>query len=160
MKPPRKSHPRRARIDARIPADLRYRLAEFSAAKGVYECDTIRAALEQYLDGTSDMTLLYRRLDSVNRNLALLHRTVDLHGELLKEYVLIYLKNTPPLPPADLQTSMREASRRYQSMLQRVAASLSANRTWVDDLPKDTLSPTAPSEDVPAPAAGATATGR
>ena len=160
MKPPRKNHPPRARIDARIPADLRHRLAEYTKAKGAYECDVIRAALEQFLDGTSDMTLLYRRLDSINRSVARLHGTLDLHGEIIKEYVLIYLKNTPPLPAADLHASLREAARRYQLLVERVAASISAGRTWVDDLPKDILSPIVSAEDHLAPGLDKTGTGQ
>jgi predicted DNA-binding protein len=144
MKPPRKNHPRRTRINSRLPAELRHRLAEHSATKGIYECEAIRAAVEQYLDGTSDMTLLYRRLDSMNRNLNRLHRTLDLHGEFIKEYVLVYLKNTPRLPAADQEATLREGARRYKSIIERVAASLSAGKTWIDDLPKEHLSPMLP----------------
>ena len=141
MKPPRKKYPPRARVGARIPADLRHRLAEYNAAKGVYEGDTIRLAIEQYLDGMSDMTLLYRRIDGLHRTLARFQRTLELHGEFLNEYVLLYLKNTPPLPDADLHGSVREAARRYKNMLERVTTTISAGKTWVDDLPKDTFSP-------------------
>lgn len=155
MKTPPRRHPPRARIGARIPAELRHRLAEYNAAKGVYEGDTIRSALEQFLDGTSDMTLLQRRLDGLSRSLARLQRTLELQGEFLNEYVLVYLKNTPPLPEADLHPSLRLAAGRYKTMLERVTACVSVGKTWVDDLPKETFVPSEAAPPRPSESNGA-----
>jgi hypothetical protein len=144
MKPPRANHPRRARINSSLPADVRHRLAAHCAAKGIYECEALRAAVTEYLDGTSDMTLLYRRLDSINREQHRQRRTLELQGEFLKEFVQEWLKLTAARADTAEPDFLRRAARRYQKLIQRVTASLSVGKTWVDDLPREMLSPTLP----------------
>lgn len=144
MKPPRTNHPRRARINSYLPAPLRHRLTAHCAAKGIYECEALKAAVTAYLDGTSDMTLLYRRLDSINREQHRQKRTLELHGEFLKEFVQMFLKITSGSTDLDKPDFLRRAARRYHTIIERVSASLSVGKTWVDDLPKEMLSPVVP----------------
>lgn len=144
MKPPRENYPRRARINSSLPAPLRQRLAAHCAAKGIYECEALKAAVTEYLDGISDMALLYRRLDSINREQQRQRRTLELQGELLKEFVQLWLKLTATRPDTDDPDFLRRAAGRYRTLIERVAASLSVGKIWVDDLPRELISPTLP----------------
>ena len=150
VKPPRANHPRRARINSHLPAPLRHRLAAHCAAKGIYECEALKAAVSDYLDGTSDMTLLFRRLDAINRELQRLRRMLELNGELLKEFVQLFLKLTSGRGDVSESSYLRRAAARYQTLVERVAASITRGKVWLDDLPKEILSP-----DATTPADGA-----
>lgn len=162
MKPPRRNPPPRARINSYLPAPLRQRLAAHCATRGIYECEALKVAVTAYLDGTSDMTLLYRRLDAIQRHQQRQQRTLELHGELLHDFVQLFIEiaagridreRTPEV--------LRKAERTYQAMIERVTARLSGGRTWVDDLPKDNLSPTLAAENEAAPeASGARQNGK
>jgi hypothetical protein len=143
MKPPRTNHPRRARITSSLPGPLRHRLSEHSAAKGIYECEALRSAVEQYLDGTSDMTLLYRSIASNNRKIDRLQRMLELNGEMLNACLHLYLEAASPATEAANPARRRKARLLYQAIVDRVTETLSSGKTWVDDLPKELLSPTA-----------------
>ncbi|HEV3193039.1 MAG TPA: hypothetical protein VGY54_21175, partial [Polyangiaceae bacterium] len=54
--------------------ELAKRLAEYSAASGVASSTVVQAALQQYLDRTSDTALILRRLDRLGRADARAHR--------------------------------------------------------------------------------------
>jgi hypothetical protein len=141
MKPPRANHPARARINSYLPGPLRHRLTAHCAAKGIYESEALRKAVEAYLDGTSDMTLLYRRIDSLNREQHRQRRTLELHAEFVKEFVQLFLKLTSGSADVDKPNFLQRAGDRYRSIIERVTASFSVGTTWVDDLPKEMLSP-------------------
>jgi hypothetical protein len=156
MSPPRKNHPPRARMNTSLPGALRHRLSEYSTARGVAECEVLRLAVEQYLNGTSDMTLLYRRIDASHRKVDRLHRTLELHGELLKEFLLIYLEAAAQEPTlaASSPAPRRKASQLYEGIVQRVITALASHKTWIDDLPQESLSPEEPPPETPRRAVG------
>jgi hypothetical protein len=141
MKPPRANHPRRARINSYLPGPLRHRLTAHCAAKGIYESEALRLAVTAYLDGTSDMTLLYRRIDAVNREQHRQRRRMELHSEFLREFVQLFLQLTSGSADMDKPDFLRRAAGRYRTIIERVTASVSRGKTWVDDLPKEMLSP-------------------
>lgn len=141
MKKPRAKYPERSRINADLPADLRVRLDAHCAAIGIYNRAVIEKSLRQYLDGTSDMTLLYRRIDRINRSLNRLAQQLELQGQFLCEFVQLWLHNTPPLPQPDQQATRRQAASAYRRLLDRTAASMSSGKTFIDELPKDLLTP-------------------
>jgi hypothetical protein len=58
------------RIGTRMPPLLLDRLAGVCAASGIAECAVISAGVEQYLDGTSESSLMLRCLASVAAEMA------------------------------------------------------------------------------------------
>lgn len=139
--------PRKSRIQPYVPHELQRRLAQYCAKRGVHESGVVEAALQQYLDGLSDPTLLFRRLDSVTRSVQRLQRDLTLQSEFLNQWVKVWFRNTPPLPEADKKATTAQAADRYRRMLERLAASVSAGRSFVDDLPKEELDPDAELKD-------------
>lgn len=139
---------RKERIQPYVSADLRRSLGLFCARRQMAESAVVETSLQQFLTGTSDTTLLYRRLDSISRRFDQLQQALELQGELVNEFLKTWLRNTPPLPDPDAQATIRQARARYQALLERIAASVSTGKTFVDELPKESLSPV---ENVPAP---------
>ena len=72
----------------------------------------------------------------------------------------MFLTLTAGSPDVDKSDFLRRAARRYQTIVERVTASLSAGKTWVDELPKEVLSPTLPEAPELARPAGTTANGQ
>ncbi len=71
----------RARLVPRVPAELAQRLANVCAATNATETAVVEAALRLHLDGTSDRTLLFRRLDRLGRAVERSHRDLELLSE-------------------------------------------------------------------------------
>jgi hypothetical protein len=57
---------RRVRVHTRLSIPVRKRLAEYCAAKGVSERTVIEVAVDEHLDGTSDIAALLARLDRLD----------------------------------------------------------------------------------------------
>ena len=150
MNKPRRKHPSRSRIHPYLSSALRHRLDEYCAKRGIHESALVEQAIAQLLDGTSAVSLLYRRLDSVSRRFDQLLQALELQGELLNEFLKIWLRNTPPLPDPDAQSTVRQARLRYQRILERIAARVSSGKTFVDELPKESLLPVADDASTPA----------
>ena len=60
-----------------VDRELAKRLAEYSAASAIASSTVVQAALRQYLDRTSDTTLIPRRLDRLGRADARAHRDLS-----------------------------------------------------------------------------------
>jgi len=141
VKKPKANHPTRSRLSTALPADLRHRLELHCATAGIYQRAAIERSVRQFLDGTSDMTLLYRRLDAMSRQIRRLGQQLELQAQFVAEFVQLWLHNTPSWP-AQRETS-RQAQASYQQLLQRTAAAVSGGKSFIDELPKDDFSPTA-----------------
>ena len=141
---------RKERIQPYVSPELRRSLGLYCARRHTHESAVVEMSLQQFLAGTSDTTLLYRRLDAISRRFDQLHQALELQGELLNEFLKMWLRNTPPLPDPDAQASIRQARLRYQRILERIAASVSSGKTFVDELPKESLSPMAEDGSPPA----------
>src|ERR1700677_4135382 len=85
----------RARLVPRVPAELAQRLAEVCASTNATESAVVEAALRHPLDGTSDRTLLFRRLDRLGRALQRSQRDLDLLSEAFGVFVQLWFAHPP-----------------------------------------------------------------
>ena len=86
------------RIYPRIAPALAQRLTKHAAASGISETAIVEAALELYLDRTSDTTLLMRRLDRLGRAQERSQRDQELHAEAFAAFVRMSFAQTPSIP--------------------------------------------------------------
>jgi hypothetical protein len=94
--------PRRVRVYPRLSVEVRKRLTEYRARKGLTERDLIEEAIRQYLDGTSDSAKVLAQLErltlaidaererreSAHREL---HRAVEVLSEVFGRFVRLWL---------------------------------------------------------------------
>ena len=78
---------RRVRVYTRLTETLRDRVTGYCAASGIAERAVFEAALGQYIDGTSDMTLVLRRLDRLGRAEERIHRDIELLSEAFENQI-------------------------------------------------------------------------
>jgi hypothetical protein len=125
------------RLGTRMPPLLRDRLAGFCAASGIAECTVIAAGVEQYLDGTSDSTLVLRRLDRLGRAIARTHRDQELLAEAFSVFIQLWFAHTPSVADEDKAEARATAESRYKQFVEHVMGQFSGGRRFLDDLPKE-----------------------
>jgi len=130
----------RVRLLPYVPAELGERLVQVCASSGVTESAVVEAALRQYLDGTSDRTLLFRRLDRLGRAVERDHRDLELLTETFAVFMRLWFAHTPSIPEDGKHAARMTAESRYRQFVQHVAEHFSGGRRFLDDLPREVLS--------------------
>jgi|SRR5580658_2548044 hypothetical protein len=130
---------RSSRVWTRVSAPLRERITGYCAASGIAERTVFEAALGQYLDGTSDMALVMRRMDRLGRALERTQRNVDVLSAAFGAFVHMWLAYAPNLPEERLHAARTKAEGAYRKFLEHVAEQFSAGRGFIDDLPKEAI---------------------
>ena len=133
--------PLKVRIQPYVTDELAQRLAAYTARRRFTESAVVERALREHLDGIGDTTLLYQRLDRINRSVQALNGTLSVLAELVNQFIKVYLRNTPQLPSADNKANKVPAEARYRNLIQRLTTVVSSGKTFLDDLPRDDLDP-------------------
>jgi predicted transcriptional regulator len=129
----------RARLVPRVSAELAERLSEVCASTNVTETAVVETALRQHLDGTSDRTLLFRRLDRLDRAIERTHRDVQLLAEAFAVFVQLWLAHAPTLDEEEKKAARKTAESRYKQFVEHIGKQFSGGRRFLDDLPREVL---------------------
>jgi hypothetical protein len=129
----------RVRLQPYVDGELGRRLDQFCAATDVTESAVVAAAIRQYLDGTSDATLVLRRLDRLGRALARNQRDVELLSEAFAVFVRLWFAHTPNIPEESKGSARASAESRYRRFTEHVAEQFSGGRRFLDDLPHESI---------------------
>jgi predicted transcriptional regulator len=127
----------RARLVPRVAAELAERLSELCASTSVTETAVVETALRQHLDGTSDRTLLFRRLDRLDRAMERTHRDVQLLSQAFAVFVQLWLAHAPKLSEDERNGARNTAESRYKEFVEHVGKQFSGGRRFLDDLPRE-----------------------
>ena len=129
----------RQRIHPYVTRETSQRLSSYAAATHTTVSALVEAALRQYLDGTSDHTVLMRRIDRGTRQLERLHRDLHMLTEAFAIWVRLWYAYIPEVPDEAKPRAQRESARRYHSFVQTVARRLGHGKSLFDDLGMDPL---------------------
>jgi hypothetical protein len=139
---------RRTRVCARISVSVRNRLAKYCAASGISERAVIENALRQYLEGSSDVALLLRRLDRLDRELAREHRDVEVLSEAFGRYMRLWFVAHAPSAAESGKAAARAAGENaYKKYAEQVGEQFGRGHRFLDDLPREAVEHDAPSEE-------------
>jgi len=130
---------RNSRVWTRLSVALRERITGYCAASGIAERTVFEAALGQYIDGTSDMALVMRRMDRLGRALERTHRNLDVLSAAFGAFVRLWLAHAPNMPEERLHAARSKAEGAYRKFLEHVAEQFSEGRRFIDDLPKEAI---------------------
>jgi hypothetical protein len=125
---------RRQQVHPYLRRDVYQRLKAYCARRGVTDTAVIETALRQYLDQSSDPTLIIRRLDRTGRAVDRVRREIDVLSEFVSTWVRVWFAHTPPLPEAARDGAQRSAAKRYEQMLDFVAKRLAGRPRLATDL--------------------------
>jgi len=129
----------RARLVPRVSAELAERLANLCASSNVTQTAVVETALRQHLDGTSDRTLMFRRLDRLGRAMERSQRDLELFAEAFSVFVRLWFAHTRSVPEDDKKGARRDAEQRYLKFVEHVGQQCSGGRRFLDDLPRESL---------------------
>ena len=134
-----KTKTRSARVWTYLSATLRDRLSSYCAASHITERAVFEAALEQYISGTSDMTLVLRRIERLSRAADRVHRDVELLSAAFAVFVQLWFAHTPSLREEVKAAAREDAESRYQQFKDYVTQEFAGGRRFLDDLPRETI---------------------
>jgi hypothetical protein len=134
-----KAKTRSARVWTHLSATLRDRLSSFCAASNLTERAVFEAAIEQYISGTSDMTLVLRRIDRLYRAADRVHEDVELLSAAFAVFVQLWFAHTPSLREELKPAAREEAESRYQQFKDYVTQEFAGGRRLLDDLPREAI---------------------
>jgi len=141
---------KRFQLRPRVPMSLARRLKDYAAARGVSEAAVVERALQQFLDGVGEHTILMRRLDRLDRQYVRGRRDINMLAEAFAAFVQVWYAYTPELPEEARGRVRQSVSRRYAQYVQAVTERLGRGKPFLDDLARDDF---APSEIEPSQAA-------
>ena len=130
---------RSERVWTYLSAPLRDRLSSYCAASKITERAVFEAAVEQYISGTSDMSLVLRRLDRLGRAGDRLHRDVELLSAAFAVFVRLWFAHTPSLREEVKAAAREDAESRYQQFKDYVTQEFAGGRRFLDDLPREAI---------------------
>jgi hypothetical protein len=134
-----KAKVRRVRVYTRLTEAIRDQLSSYCAASGISERAVFEAALQQYINGTSDMTLVLRRLDRLGRACERSHRDQRLSTEAFAVFVRLWFAHTPSIPEDAKPAARSTAESRYRQFVEYVTQQFSGGPRFLDDLPREVL---------------------
>jgi hypothetical protein len=133
----RKSVRSRVRLQPYVPDEISRRLEAACASTNVTESAFVTSALQERLDGTSDMTLILRRLNRLGGAIARMHRDLELCSEAFGVFVRHALAHAPHVPEDRRDELRARAENRYKQFLEHVVEQYSGGRRFLDDLPHE-----------------------
>jgi hypothetical protein len=122
-----------------VPLELAARLSRHCAAAHVTESAAVEAALREYLDESSDRTLILARLDRLGRAQERTQRDQSAHAEAFATFVKIWFAQTPSIPEDARKAAQSTADARFRQFIECVVAQLSSGAGFIDQLPQEPL---------------------
>jgi hypothetical protein len=130
---------RRPRIYPYLHPELRERLAKYCAVTRVTESAVVAESLDQHLAGTSDLSLLLRRLDRLSSQQDRLLSRLELLSLAFATFLRMWLAYTPRIPAELRSQAQASAEVRYGKFMERVAEQFTGGKTFIDDLPQERI---------------------
>ncbi len=130
---------RSARVWTHLSATLRDRLSSYCAASNITERAVFEAAIEQYISGTTDMTLVLRRIERLYRAADRIHRDVELLSAAFAVFVQLWFAHTPSLREEVKPAAREDAESRYRQFKDYVTQEFAGGRRFLDDLPREAV---------------------
>lgn len=134
----------RVRVYPRLTLDVRKRLSEYGARKGLTERDLIEDAIRQYLDGTSDSTKVLVQLERLalaldaererrERAHREVHRAIEVLSEAFGRFVRLWM--FVHAARFKVPATQEAADSLYEKFAAKVADSLRRGHRFLHDLP-------------------------
>jgi hypothetical protein len=130
---------KRVRIQTYVEPDVAEQIGRRVETMGTTESGIVRSSICEFLDETSDKTLILRRLDRLGRGAERLHREVEFLSEALAVFVQTWFSHTASLPPERERAARASGEARYRQFLEVVVQRFSGGARFLDDLPKEVV---------------------
>ncbi|HXX67193.1 MAG TPA: hypothetical protein VEK07_08430 [Polyangiaceae bacterium] len=133
------SSPRRPRIHPYLRPELRERLAKYCAATRTTESAVVAESLDQFLTGTSDLSLFLRRFDRLSSRQDRTLSSLELLSQAFATFLRMWLAHTPRIPAELRSQAQASADARYRMFMERLSEQVSGGKRFIDDLPQEPI---------------------
>ena len=127
------------RLQSYVEPELAQRIDRFCAASGMSESALVKSSVCQYLDGTSDLTLVIRRLDRLGQAFERCHRDLQFLAEGFAVFVRIWFAHMPAVPEDQRRAARASAESRYKQFVEHVVQQFSGGERFIDDSPRESI---------------------
>jgi hypothetical protein len=117
-----------------LPAQLRKRIRQYAAKKGVSESAVANAAILRYLDDANDGPLILRKLQRIDRNLERSRRDGDVLSEAFAVFVQLWFAHTPRLVESEMGSAETSALKRFREFADHVSDKIAGGASFISDL--------------------------
>jgi hypothetical protein len=136
--------PRRVRVYPRLTLEVRKRLTEYRARKGLTERDIIEEAVRQYLDGTSDSAKVLAQLERLTLAVDAererresahheVHRAIEVLSEAFGRFVRLWI--VAHAATFEVPATKEAAESVYEKFAAKVAEYFGRGHRFLHDLP-------------------------
>ncbi|TQF12018.1 hypothetical protein FJV41_31320 [Myxococcus llanfairpwllgwyngyllgogerychwyrndrobwllllantysiliogogogochensis] len=134
---PKQAKKKRKKIHPYVPVDLAAAIKKYAAAKRVTESSVVIAAVDQYLSGTGDATLVLKRLNRLQNRMVAMETLATLQSEAFALYLEFFFAHLPVVHGDDAKAAAKQAAgTRFAGFVQMLAERMaSANRFASEVLP-------------------------
>ncbi len=128
---------KRQNIHPYLSPELFRRFKLYCKQKGVTETSVVEAALNQYLDETSDLVLILKKLDRIGRGVNRIDNQVNISAEAFGLFLQYWFAHTPEIAEEEKALANADAKRRYRAFIEYLTNRLGAGSRFTDELVKD-----------------------
>jgi predicted DNA-binding protein len=128
-----------AALNIRIHNDTKKRLEAYSAAKGQSQGSIVDAALREYLDDSSNATLILRELGRLRRGVGRVERNLDVIDAGIAGFVQMWLAYNPPLPGGQKEAAKAMAAERFEQFITFIQHQIKQHKTFIAQVAEDDL---------------------
>jgi predicted DNA-binding protein len=111
-----------------VTPELSQRLKAYCSAAGLPESTVVERALEQHLAGLSDVAVIVRRIEALERAASRLHEAVEVCGESLLVWVATSCEGADSMPTAPLANLCRVQARGAGAFVRRLTNHVARGR--------------------------------
>ncbi|HEY6724749.1 MAG TPA: hypothetical protein VI197_12000 [Polyangiaceae bacterium] len=137
LRNPLPRRPKRSRLQTSIAGEIHEQVDLYCAHHGLTEAAFFEAAALEKIAGSGDAKQILRRFGEQRKLVLQLRQYVEISAELLSFYVQHALRNTPPLPKAELVETRRQGDAAYQALVRRIGQNLSSRRGFFEGFPSE-----------------------
>jgi len=112
--------PERRQLKFRVDPATAKAVKEYCGARGITETALLQAAVQQYLAGTSNHEVLFRRLDRIAHEVSRASASLELVGEMFGTFVQTWFAHNPEIDDHEKPAAQRAVARRYRAFLAHV----------------------------------------
>lgn len=119
------------RLVVLVPNNLKESLRSAAEAQNTTMTEVANAALEDYLFPNERDTASLRLMSDISRKLDVALKRDEAILETIGRFILVYLVNTPALPPHEAEAAAVAGKARYNNFIEKLGASLRNNKTFL-----------------------------
>lgn len=126
-------------LHVNVPVETKKRLEAYCGGMGQSQGSVVDAALREYMNNSSQATLIMQELARIRRGVGRVERNLDVMDAGLSGFLQLWLAYNPPMPEGQKKAAHQSAEERFDQMVTFIKDQLSSNRTFISRVADDDM---------------------